>query len=246
MLYLRRRQISIVFTLLLAISCTPMFGQRPDLNLPDHEDKPFYFGITFSYNRASFNATLHPKFLTAAPYDSIAVADPFKTGGFSMGFSSIVRLSKRFELRYNPQLMFVEKSIQYNLNYPITTKDETPVMVKKIESIIVTNPFHIILNSDRFGNFSFYSFGGVKFDLDLASNARKKRAEELVKINKYDLGVEAGVGFKFYFKSFIFTPEIKISNGLRNIHFRDENLKFSSAIDQLRTRMIIFSLHLQG
>ena len=43
---------------------------------------------------------------------------------------------------------------------------------------------------------------GVKGEIDLASNARAKRAEELVKINKYDYGVELGLGFNFYFPSF--------------------------------------------
>jgi hypothetical protein len=218
-------------------------AQQGELNQPDHGDKRFYFGLTFSYNRASFQASNHPRFLQ---YDSVPVVDPFHTGGFSMGFLANMRLSPRFELRYNPQLMFVEKSIEYHLKYPNAVIDETPIMNKKIESIIFSSPVHLKLNSDRIGNFSFYTFVGAKIDYDLASNARKKKAEELVKINAADIGVEAGVGFQFYFESFIFTPEIKISNGIRNLHFRDESLKFSNVIDQLRSRMIVFSIHLQG
>ncbi len=88
--------------------------------------------------------------------------------------------------------------------------------------------------------------GGIKGDVDLASNARARKAEELVKINKYDYGFEAGLGFNFYFPSFIFSPEIKISNGLSNLHSRDESLKYSSALDRILSRMIIFSIHLEG
>ena len=88
--------------------------------------------------------------------------------------------------------------------------------------------------------------GGVKADIDMASNARAKRAEDLVKINKYDYGVELGLGFNFFFESFIFSPEIKISNGLGNIHSRDEGLKFSSVFDKIQSRMIVFSIHLEG
>jgi hypothetical protein len=163
-----------------------------------------------------------------------------------MGFTGTYRLNRRFEVRYNPQLIFAEKSIEYDLQYPQSVYDETKIMTKKIESILFSNPIHVKLNSDRIGNFSFYTFGGVKLDFDLASNARKRQAESFVKIDSKDWGIEAGVGFQFYFKSFIFTPEIKISNGLRNVHFRDETLKFSNVIDQLRSRMIVFSLHLQG
>ena len=87
---------------------------------------------------------------------------------------------------------------------------------------------------------------GVKGDIDMASNARAKRADDLVKIDKYDYGIELGLGFNFFFQSFIFSPEIKISNGLRNIHSRDENLKFSSVFDRIQSRMIVFSIHLEG
>jgi hypothetical protein len=186
---------------------------------------------------------MHPLFLQR---DSILGADPYYTGGFSMGFIGTVRLSNRFELRYNPQLLFGEKSIEYRLKYPLATLDETPVMNKKIESIIFSSPVHIKLNSDRINNFSFYVFAGAKLDYDLASNARKRQAESLVKIDSKDLGIEAGLGFQFYFQSFIFTPEIKISNGVRNIHFRDPDLKFSNIIEELHSRMIVFSIHLQG
>lgn len=218
-------------------------AQERKYNLPNHDDKRYYFGITFAYNRASFHFDHHPRFLQ---YDSIQVADPLFTGGFSMGFVGNLRLSRRIEFRYNPQLVFAEKSIEYHLKYPNRVLDEDTIMNKKIESVIFSSPFHIKLNSDRIGNFSFYAFVGGKLDYDLASNARAKRAEDLVKINKYDVGVEAGIGFQFYFESFIFTPEIKISNGINNIHYRDASLKFSNVLDQMRSRMIVFSIHLQG
>jgi hypothetical protein len=80
----------------------------------------------------------------------------------------------------------------------------------------------------------------------MASNARAKRAEELVKIEKNDYGPEFGMGFNFFFPSFIFSPEIKISNGMRNIHARDENLRFSNIFDKIQSRMIVFTIHLEG
>ncbi len=241
MLYIRSRQIIITLVAILAV-CNQALAQR-EINLPDHHEKKVYFGVTFSYNRSSFNAQMHPLFMQR---DSISYAEPFKTGGFSIGFTGTMRLNKRFELRYNPQLVFAEKSIEYDLKYPIAALDETKIIKKRIESILVSNPVHLKFNSDRIDNFSFYIFGGVKLDYDLSSTARQRQAEKLIKIDQSDIGFEAGLGFQFYFSSFIFTPEIKISNGLRNIHVRDEALKYSNVIDQMRSRMIVFSLHLQG
>jgi hypothetical protein len=91
-----------------------------------------------------------------------------------------------------------------------------------------------------------YTLAGFKADIDMASNARKKNGEGLVKIGKYDFGPEFGIGFNFFFESFIFSPEIKITNGLKNLHDRDANLKFSSVFDKIQSRMIVFSIHLEG
>ena len=65
-------------------------------------------------------------------------------------------------------------------------------------------PLQVKLQSDRIGNFRVYMMSGVKGDIDLASNARAKKAEDLVKIKKYDYGVELGLGFNFFFRTVLF------------------------------------------
>jgi hypothetical protein len=212
-----------------------------ELNLEDHDNKPYYFGITLGVNLARFQTELHPRFLQ---YDTVLVAEPGNAGGFAMGLSATVRLSNRFEARFNPQLIFTERHLTYKLKYPDPALGTN--ITKNIESTIISFPVQLKFNSDRIGNFRVYMLGGIKGDIDLASNARARKAEELVKINKYDYGFEAGLGFNFYFPSFIFSPEIKISNGLSNLHSRDESLKYSSALDRILSRMIIFSIHLEG
>lgn len=211
-------------------------------NQPDHDVKPYYFGITLGANLASFKTHLHPRFLQD---DSVMVAEPVNSGGLALGLSATARLSNRFQLRFNPQLMFMERNLFYKLKFPDPIEGTTDV-TKKVESVIFSFPFQIKFQSDRIGNFRVYTLAGFKADIDLASNARAKRAEELVKIEKYDFGPEFGIGFNFFFPSFIFSPEIKISNGIRNIHGRDENLKYSSVFDKIQSRMIVFSIHLEG
>jgi len=211
-------------------------------NLEDHDNKPYYFGITLGVNLARFQTDLHPHFLQS---DTVLVAEPANAGGFALGLAVTGRLSNRFEARFNPQLMFTERHLSYQLKYP-DAMDGGPTVTKKIESVIISFPVQVKFNSDRIGNFRVYMLGGVKGDVDLASNARARKAEQLVKINKYDYGFELGLGFNFYFPSFIFSPEVKISNGLSNLHSRDENLKYSSALDRILSRMIVFSIHLEG
>src|SRR5690606_1906477 len=191
-------------------------------------------------NMSRFHTSLHSKFLEN---DSIQVAEPLNSKGFALGLLATARISDRFQVRFNPQLMFTERAIFYKLKHP--EAGETDIS-KTVESVIVTFPIQAKLQSDRIGNFRVYMLTGIKGDIDLASNARAKKAEDLVKIRKYDYGVELGLGFNFYFPSFIFSPEIKISNGLGNIHSRDEYLKYSSVFDKIQSRMIVFSIHLEG
>lgn len=216
-------------------------AQPRDLNQYDHDSKPYYFGITFGGIMSRFQTELHPRFLTD---DSIYVAEPNNSGGFSLGLLATARLSDRFQLRFNPQLAFTARSIFYKRKFP--DNENLTDVTQTIESVIVSFPLQVKLQSDRIGNFRVYMMTGVKGDIDLASNARAKKAEDLVKIKKYDYGVELGLGFNFFFESFIFSPEIKISNGLGNIHSRDKNLIYSSVFDKIQSRMIVFSIHIEG
>lgn len=242
MLYLRRTktiaQVSLFLSLLFfGLNAT---AQR-EIYMEDHDVKPYYFGITLAANSGRFQSQLHPQFLAQ---DSIMVAEPLNSGGFALGLLATARLTNRFEARFNPQLMFTDRTIQYQMRYK--DLDQGLVVDKKVESVIVSFPLQVKFRSDRIGNFRVYMLGGGKLDYDLASNAQARKADDMIKIGKMDYGVEGGMGFNFYMKSFIFSPEIKISNGLGNLHSRDERLKYSNVLDRIQSRMVVFSIHLEG
>ncbi len=244
MLYLRWKKIIAKKNLFLFLSfLTISLGTvaQKELYMEDHDNKPYYFGITLAMSKTRFQTELSSKFLMQ---DSIMVAEPLNSGGFALGLLATARLSNRFEARFNPQLMFTDRTISYKLRYK--DRDFGTDVEKRVESVIISFPAQVKFRSDRIGNFRVYMLGGGKLDYDLASNAQARKADDMVKIGKVDYGIEAGMGFHFYFKSFIFSPEIKISNGLRNLHSRDEKLKYSSVIDKIQSRMIVFSIHLEG
>ena len=230
--------------LTLLISSSDVLAQERTLNLPDHDDKKYYLGIGLIYNSSRFNVQHSSNFLAG---DSIMVVSPENTGGFGLAGIHTYRISPRFEIRaIFPQLLFAYKNLTYTLKHPNSAEEEQPVMTKRVESILLGLPVHIKFRSDRIGNFRVYMFGGGKIEYDLASNSTARRAEDLVKLKKYDFGVEAGIGFNFYFPVFILSPEIKVSHGLSDSHSRDPNLKFSNSIDKLNSRMLLFSLIFEG
>lgn len=244
MLYLQCTKTTLLKTLfstLVVCVCFSATAQR-QLNMEEHDLKPYYFGISLGFNRGSFHSELHPDYLKQ---DSILTAEPTWSPGFNLGLSATLRMTPRFEFRFNPQLIFTERNIQYNLRFPEPIDNAYKVQ-KKVESVITSFPFQVRFLSDRIGNFRVYMMGGAKIDMDLASNAQARKADDMLKIERMDYGIEAGVGFKFYYPSFILTPEIKISNGVDNIHGRNPALNYSNVLGEMRSRMIMFTIHLEG
>lgn len=216
-------------------------SQEREEHRPNHDNWPYYFGMSVSYNSSTLHSSKHPAFLQN---DSVLVVEPGSSGGIALGLVGTLQLSPRFSLRANPQLIIGgAKYFTYSLKYP--TLDEKLIEKKTLPSNIVSFPFQVKFNSDRIRNFRTYMMGGVKYDIDLASNSQARNAEDLVKLNRNDFGIEAGIGFNFFFRYVTFSPEIKISNGLTNIHSRDANLKFSNVLDKLHSRMVVFSIILE-
>lgn len=213
---------------------------RDGLNLPNHDDKPFHFGINLGVNRAHFSFTHHPYFMQQ---DSVMVIESINSNGLGLAWLVNLRISDHFDLRTYPlNLTFTEKSFLYHLSYPSAPDGETAVMSKKIQSISMAFPVQLKFSSDRIKNFKVYMMTGVKVEYDLAANAGARKAENLIKLNRFDYGVDAGLGFHFYFPMFVLTPELKVGWGLGNLHSRDVALKFSNVIDKINSRTISFSL----
>jgi hypothetical protein len=237
---LLRHPLTAILALLLAAPAA--FAQR-ELNLPDHDAKPYYFGIILGYNTSHYNITQHPAFLQR---DTILSIESLNSGRVHLGILANWQMTPRLDLRFYPlNLIFSEKKFRYTEN-ALLNGGSPGTTTQNVESIVMSLPLQLRLKSDRIGNFRVYTLAGGKYDFDLASNAGARNAENMVKVVKSDLGVEAGIGFQFFFRYFIFSPEIKFSYGLTNVHARDESLRYSNVIDRMNSRMILLSLHFEG
>lgn len=227
----------IVFCIAVLCSSVTFSQLREGPNLPDHDSKPYHFGINLGYNKSHFLFTHHPIFLQR---DTIMDVESVNSSGINLAWLVNLRMNEHFDLRLHPlDLTFSEKVFQYTENF---TGTDTSFVEKKVSSITMSLPVHIKFSSDRINNFKVYTLGGVKFDYDLASNAGARKAEDLIKLKKIDMSVEVGLGFHFYFPVFVLTPEIKLSSGIFNLHSRDESLRYSNVIDKIKSKMITFSL----
>ncbi|MBN9299086.1 MAG: outer membrane beta-barrel protein [Filimonas sp.] len=242
MLHILRKQI--IFLLIAYLCCTTVTAHaqfRQWMNRPEHDNWPYYFGMSLAYNNSYIHTSKSTKFLQS---DSILYANPGSGSGIALGLLATLKLTNRFELRANPQLIIGgARTFTYRLKYPALGEDS--IMKQSLPSTIVSFPFQIKFNSDRIRNFRTYLLAGVKYDIDLASNSAARNAENLIKLKKYDASIDVGIGFNFYLPFVTLSPELRFSSGLMNIHSRDPNLKYSSVFDKLQSRMFFITLNLE-
>lgn len=212
-----------------------VFGQSEKMNNAEHDDKPYYFGITLGVNAAQYKVS-QSKYFT--DFDTIMGITPLWRPGFQLGILGNLKLSRFIDIRTIPSFMLREKALQFTL------KDT--VFTNSFESILFSMPFELKFKSDRQTNFRFYVCSGVKFDFDFNANNKSRRENELIRIKPLDFGYNLGLGFEFYFPNFIFSPEIKISNGLSNSLDRNSDEPTNKAIEKISTRMLIIGFHIEG
>ena len=242
LLRFKRKSVVVAGLFLLASSCSLHAQLRDGVNRPDDDDKTYHIGIVVMGVSSRFQISQHPNFLQS---DSVLSVYPENIGGLGVGGMHTFKIGGHWDARVVfPQLLFANKMLTYELKYP--QSGEQKITKKPVESILLGIPVQIKYKSDRINNFRVYMMGGVKWETDLTSKARAKNAEDLVKLKSSDFGIEAGIGFNFYMRYFILSPEIKISNGISNVHSRDASLKFSNVIDKIQSRQIVFSLIFEG
>ena len=237
--YLLRKQVVLLVTLILI--CASQLAAQKEIYRRNHDDLVYYFGLTLGYNTSTLHISKSPLFLQN---DSIMTAEPGSSGGIAMGLMATARLSDHFQFRVNPQLIIGgSKYIAYKLSKG--KPGEALFQNQVLPSTLVSFPFQIKFNSDRIGNFRTYLLGGIKFDTDLSSNSSARNVDDIIKLKRNDFGFEFGMGFNFYLPFVTISPEIKISNGLSNIHQLDPALKYSNVLDQILSRMVVFSIHFE-
>ncbi|MEP7127824.1 MAG: outer membrane beta-barrel protein [Chitinophagales bacterium] len=202
-----------------------------------YDRRLFHFGISMGLNRSNYKIILDSNYIHQ---NEILDVHGTSNPGFALGILSDLHLSRSFELRFIPDLAFADRSIQYSMS----TTDTIPI--KKIESVYLEFPVHLKYRSRPYKDFRMYVLGGFKYSMDMQSNASARLAENLIKVYRNDIALEYGMGMEFHLPLVIISPEVKVSYGLFNILKPDDNLIFSSVLEKLRARTIMFTLHFEG
>lgn len=232
------------FVALLFFSCLGEIeaqNARGNYNFLDFQQKPYYFGITLGFNRANYQIFHSKNFIQN---QDVETAESVSGPGFNLGIVTNLKIGQYFDFRFLPTLSFAERRLEFT---PGNNPDDPRIPLKRnIESVLVEMPFHIRYKSAPYKDMRLFVVAGVKYGFDVASDSKARQADTQVKIAPTDFAGEVGVGIQFFFPYFIFSPELKMSQGLGNTLIFDESLPQSTVIEKVLSRTFTLSLHFEG
>lgn len=233
---LRIKVVALLFCLFLIPESTTAQVQ---LNNPMYDyNRKLHFGFTIGFNVGDLSHRYSQRYYGNP---DILGVNNVRFAGLTLGAISNVHLTEHMDLRFIPSLILAQRNLSYDFTYR-----ETPVE-KEIESVLVDFPLTFKYKSVRHNNVRFYLIAGVKYSIDMASDAGTEPNPQnpIVALDRHNYAYEYGFGFDMYFEYFKFSPEIKISRGINNVLIRDSETVYSNIFQQLFSNFIFISFHFE-
>lgn len=259
MQYLLRNKIGLAI-LCLCISSAAL-AQRDEVFRPNHDELPYYFGISVGLANHYMNFNRVNRFLTtySPSQDDLSIIEinAINKTHYNLGLSASYKLANNLILKTNPNFLIGgNKSFYFKLK-----KDQSVMREFIIPSSTVQIPIGVKFQSDRYNAFRYvdlmrhYLIIGGKIDFDLSNLGNSNgiipeisgsispiRREYPVVIKNTDWGAEIGVGLSFYLRYVNISPEVKFSYGLRNLKKNDVLV---SNLDKISSNFVYFTIHIE-
>jgi hypothetical protein len=210
---------------------------KGNYNYLDFNQKPYYFGITLGMNRADYRIFHSKEFIRN---DSFSRVLSLTGPGFNLGIISNLKIGEYFDIRFLPTLSFAERNIVYSR---VGSSLKVP---RRFDAVFVELPFHARYKSAPYRDKRLFLITGVKYGFDVANDSRARQSAGLIKIAATDFALEYGTGIQMYFPYFIFSPEIKISQGINNLLIFNRKLDQSNVLEKVKSRAFTISFHFEG
>ncbi len=232
------------FLIALIVSCdlSGQFIEKGNINYWEFRNKPFYFGLTIGMHSTGYIASKSSRFSDLSRTDNLTFVGAQSLPGLNVNIITNLKIGQYFDFRFIPGFAFSERKLLFSPRADETVRDA------RIESVFLEIPLLLRFKSDPYKDKRFFVLGGLKYSYDVSStsSARQELRENLIQIAAHDFQLELGAGMQFFFPFFIFSPEIKFSRGLNNIHIYNDNLETSRAIDKILSRTLSISLNFEG
>ncbi len=213
-------------------------NNKGNYNFWEYRSKPFYFGLTIGVHSTGFLPSKSRQFQAI---DSLRMVSGLDRPGLNVNIITNLKIGQYFDFRFIPGFAFSERRLEF-------LKPDGSTNFEKVESVFLEIPLLLRFKSEPYRDKRLFVVGGLKYSYDVASNARARQelAAKLINISPHDFQFEVGAGIQMFFPFFIFSPEIKFSQGIGNIHIYNNDKGESRILDSIISRALTISFHFEG
>ena len=232
---------------------TAAFSQYDEVFQPDHDDLPYFLGMSLGMSNSFLSFTRNTNFLVP-PSGAANIIKPIQTMYINLGLTGTLKLSNHFLLRANPTLLI--SGNRNTFSYTTLSYKDTGTKIYSIPSVIIDLPIALKIQSDRYSAFRYpdimrhYLITGVKFGFDLGSEkaATINTNQSYTNVIKgTDMAFEIGLGTSFYLRYATISPEVKFSYGLKDLRkISEPKFPLVTSLDKITSNFIYFTILIEN
>lgn len=239
--------------MLVVLGSSVVFGQERTVeNRPYTDLRKFHFGILVGMHLQDleFN-NVGPQLITnidGTQKEYVITCDQDRwDDGFNVGVLGELRLNRTLQLRVAPAMYFGSRHISFH-NMDTTAPDSMLARNQTLKTAYFSCAFNLIVASPRFNNHRPYVMLGLNPVINLNGTS-----DDYLKLKRYDIFFEAGIGCDFYLPFFKIRPELKfmygLTNSLDNSHassISDRSmLPYTQSVNKARSKMIALTFYFE-
>ena len=242
----------VTFILLLAALCATA-QERTVQNRPYTDLRQFHFGVVVGTHMQDIELlNAGPQLITAedgTTTETLVTADQNRWDpGINVGVLGELRLNTHFQFRVAPMMYFGARHITFH-NMKQLDGDGRPTEPRQdLKTAYIATAFDVIFAAPRFNNHRPYLMAGLSPMVNLSG-----KTNDYLKLKRYGLFAEVGVGCDFYLPFFKLRPELKFVFGLGNSldtnHSADltdkSMLPYTMSVNEAKSKLIVLSFYFE-
>lgn len=244
----------ILYIIMIWAVCTNTAAQeRIAQNKPYIDLRPLHFGILVGMHLQDIEfQNVGPQIITeengAQTTRTILCDADNWNPGFSVGVTAEMRINDHLSARFTPTMHFGAKHLVFRNLSRLDDNGMPTEVTQDMKNTYITLPIDLKFSAQRFNNHRPYIMAGISPAINLTG-----KAQDYLRLKRYDTFVEIGLGCDFYLPFFKLIPELKfcysLSNALDKNHaneLQDTGMKaYANSVTAGHSKMIVLTFYFE-
>ncbi len=249
------RRIILTIAALMAFAAASVAQDTQVQNRPYTDLRPFHFGVMVGTHLQDLEfVNVGPQTVTTVDgtAEKLITTDQDRWDpGFTVGVIGEFRLGTHFAFRLAPAMYFGTRNIRFLNLTDKTGSGANVTQTQELKTIYVSGAAELLFSAPRFNNHRPYLLAGFNPMLNLSGSD-----SDYIKLKRYDLFLEVGLGCDFYLPFFKLRPELKFCYGLINNldtghpkRFNDPSMAdrfmYANSVKESRSKIIALTFYFE-